>query len=198
MEVRLAQLGLRFVDVIVAFDYEDGDEVFVAVDYASVTQSGDTRTLASFTDHSFLDIEDHVFLAADHHQHSSVGVNALDVEVDVEIIEMEVHSHEEGELLLEVEVGVVGCDLVDFYVLGDCAGDHCACLAIYAAVCNLNGVLHPLIFVLEDFLVLEVRDRVAVHKDIGCFHVMSSNNNNVIVLAFVGIVSGCQHAMAKL
>lgn len=71
---------------------------------------------------------------------------------------MKVHSHEEGELLLEVEVGVGGCDFEDFYILGDCADDHCACLGINTAVSDLNRVFHPLVFVLEGFLVLEVRN----------------------------------------
>jgi len=144
--------------VIVAFDYEDGDEIIVAVDYSAVPPHADGRSFASLADHSFLDIEDQVFLAADHHQHSSVCVYALDVEVDVEVIKMEVYSHEEAELLLEVVVRVDGGDLEDFNVLGDCAGDDCACLGIYAAVCDLNRVLHPLIFVLEGFLVLEFRE----------------------------------------
>lgn len=116
---------------------------------------------------------------------------ALDVEVDVEVIKMEVHSHEEAKLLLEVIVRVDGGYLEDFDVLGDCTGDDCACLGIYAAVSDLNRVLHPLVSVLEGFLVLEVRERAAVHKDIWYFHVVSSNNDDIVVLASVSIVSGC-------
>lgn len=54
--------------MVVAFDHEEGDEVFVAVDYSSVAQRADGCTFASLADHPFLDIEDEVFLAADHHQ----------------------------------------------------------------------------------------------------------------------------------
>lgn len=123
-----------------------------------MAQHADGCAFASLADHSFLDIEDQVFFATDHHQQSSVCMDALDVEVYVEVIEIEVHSHEEAELLFEVVVGVDGGYFEDFYVLGDCAGDDCACFGIYAAVCDLNRVLHPLIFVLEGFLVLEVRE----------------------------------------
>ena len=70
--------------MIVALDDEDGDEAIVAVDYSAVAQHADGRSFASLADRAVLDVEDQVLLAADDHQHSAVGVDAFDVEVDAD------------------------------------------------------------------------------------------------------------------
>lgn len=50
---------------------------------------------------------------------------------------------------------------------------------------------------MKSLLVFEVRDGVAVHKDVGHFHVVCGNHNHVVVLAFVGVVSGCEYWMTE-
>lgn len=47
-------------------------------------------------------------------------------------------------------------------------------------------------------MVFEVREGAAVHKDVGYFHVVGGNHNNVIVLTFEGVVGCCEYGMTEI